>query len=815
MANSSDSRLAHLHRAVAATVAAATLGSGAVTVVAQETSSSSSVLQEVVVTANKREQSVQDVGIAIQAFTGDQLEALGVEKSYDVAALTPGVHIGGSLAGQNSQFTIRGVTQNDFNDVVEAPVAVYLDEGYLALANAQTFAVFDIDRVEVLKGPQGTLFGRNATGGLVHYISRKPSFDKVEGYVNLNWGMFDSPDDPTQYSVEAAIGGPFSERFAARAAFKYNKQDPYLINEYPVGAVGGAPGPDAGADLGDDDTIAGRITFEFRPNDASSIALAFNTARSKVATGPYQQKPTIGVFDAGGELVDVIDVSPTETRASIASDGSDFGSDVGNTGVFGAPFGRPVPGGDFFGYIDPDGADFRFSSDFAFKNQGKVDVDGIGLRINWDASESTTLTSITDYKDYKKLLFIDVDAGPGNQLANYGRVKANSFTQELRLNGKHGDSNWVAGLFYLNIDTDSDNGLKIPPGSIVPGAPFDVAAVAKLKTDSVSLFGQYEWALSDRLTLITGGRLIREEKKYNFTQGLFFTPTSRDVQVGTPIVIGPTFPGGVPTPFADSTSDTLWAGKVQLEFRPHKDLLWYLGFNRGVKAGSFNAQLPGGLPTPASVIPYGAETLTSVESGIKWTSPSGRTHVNGSIYYYDYKDYQSFLFTGVSGVVINQDADNFGGELELQTTPVDGLDLGIGISAYDATVKDVPLRVGGPISRDVNPTYAPELQASGFARYSWPALNGTMAVRGKFQYSDKYYYNLRNFSADQYPSYTTLGAGINWTSASEAFDVGFSIENITDERVGIMGFDLATLCGCNEVSYRPPRTYGLSLRINF
>ena len=166
------------------------------------------VLEEVIVTAQKREENLQDVGIAITAFTGEQLRAFGVVKSFDVAAFTPGVHISGNLAGQNTQFSIRGVTQNDFNDVIESPNAVYLDEGYIAVAQAQTFAIFDIDRVEILKGPQGTLFGRNATGGLIHFISRQPDFEKVEGYADATFGIFDSPTDTTQGRLEAAIGGP-------------------------------------------------------------------------------------------------------------------------------------------------------------------------------------------------------------------------------------------------------------------------------------------------------------------------------------------------------------------------------------------------------------------------------------------------------------------------------------------------------------------------------------------------------------------------------------------------------------------------------
>ena len=142
------------------------------------------------------------------------MDAFGVQQSFDIATFTPGVHISGNLAGQNTQFSIRGVTQNDFNDIIEAPNAVYLDEGYIAIAQGQTFAVFDIERVEILKGPQGTLFGRNATGGLVHYFSNRPDFDGVSGYLDLTAGQFDVENDAKRYTVEAALSGPFSDTVA-------------------------------------------------------------------------------------------------------------------------------------------------------------------------------------------------------------------------------------------------------------------------------------------------------------------------------------------------------------------------------------------------------------------------------------------------------------------------------------------------------------------------------------------------------------------------------------------------------------------------
>lgn len=821
-------------------------------------SSAQNVLEEVIVTAQKREQNIQDVGIAINAFTGDQMTALGFEESVDIASFSPGVHISGNLAGQNTQFSVRAVTQNDFNDIIEAPTAVYLDEGYIPIAQAQTFTLFDIERVEILKGPQGTLFGRNATGGAVQFVSRKPSLEGPEAYADITFGSYDSDASANSTKIEAAIGGPLSDRIAGRLAILHSDHDGYLNNIYPFadfgagtfgGPAGNSPGPGAGADLGGGETTAFRGTLLFEPSDSVAVTLSFNAAESDVPTGPYQSKPTIAVYDgtgptpAGfpGELINVLDIDPNDARFSICApggvdDGTDCGSDqdvngmpddfannmtgapgpdgVVDAGRFGNNF-APAPGADFFGYIDPDGDDTTTSGDFAFDNSGRVETSGFNARVEWAISDTIELTSVTDYKDYEKLLFIDVDSAPVNQAANYAGVDATSLTQEIRINGTTDQSRWVAGFYYLNIDTDSDNGLKFPVNGLGanPG-PFDLGSDAQLETDSYSFFGQYEHDLSDTLTLIAGVRAIREEKDYVFAQNIYFTADSRLIHQGAPLNIGPLFTPA-PTPFTDSTSDTLWAGKLQLEWRPNDDMLWYAGINRGSKAGSFNAQLAGGLPIPASAIPYSDETLMSYEAGFKRTLGNGNTRFNGTVFYYDYSDYQGFLFTGVSGVVVNNDADNVGVELEIQASPTDGLDLLLSASWYDATVKDVPLRVGGPIVRDVKPVYAPETQISGLVRYEWPVANGSLSIQGDVTWSDEYFYNLRNFDADKYDSYTMVGARIGWVSEDDRWDISLGIRNLTDERAGIFGFDLATLCGCNEVSYQPPRWYGISLRVSY
>ena len=158
------------------------------------------VLEEILVTAQKREQNLQDVGVSVTAFSGEQLDALGFSTSIDLVAHTPGMEANGFGGGAFSTFSIRGVGQNDFAANQEAPIAVYVDEAYISSNVTTRFSIFDIERVEVLRGPQGTLFGRNSTGGLVHYVTKNPT-QEVEGFVDLELG------EAGRQRIEGAIGG--------------------------------------------------------------------------------------------------------------------------------------------------------------------------------------------------------------------------------------------------------------------------------------------------------------------------------------------------------------------------------------------------------------------------------------------------------------------------------------------------------------------------------------------------------------------------------------------------------------------------------
>lgn len=267
------------------------------------TAQSSGLLEEVIVTAQKREQSIQDVGIAITSWSGDQIDQMGLESSTQIADITPGVFTAGNLGGQTTLFTIRGVVQNDFLDVTESPVAVYIDEGYIPMIQGQSFATFDVERVEILKGPQGTLFGRNATGGLVHFITRKPTRE-AEAFADITYGSYD------QVRFEGAVSGPLGENLSARVSGMYNKHDAIFDNHYPEGDPGAAvypfgnfgPGRAEPDDVWTDDSWAIRGQLLLEPSDDFEFLVSGFGAGTETSAGPTQSFPAVAVLDAQGGL---------------------------------------------------------------------------------------------------------------------------------------------------------------------------------------------------------------------------------------------------------------------------------------------------------------------------------------------------------------------------------------------------------------------------------------------------------------------------------------------------------------------------------
>lgn len=763
----------------------------------------SGILDEIVVTAQKREQSIQDVGIAITAFTGAQMKSLGFEDSFDIARMTPGVHISGNNGGQKTLFTVRGVNQNDFNDQTESPVAVYVDDGYIAFGQGQVFGMLDLERVEVLKGPQGTLFGRNATGGLVHFVSKKPTREK-EGYVDITLGSYN------QTRFEAALSGALSETMSGRIALKYSQFDEIIDNDYPnrFATLDGNPQTSGGEDTFNDDSMAVRAQLLIEPNEDLELLLTGSYARSEMSTAPFLELPTVPVFDGAGNHVGSFVAGPNETREAAAPDGTPLDHPLS----FDADLVRPA-GGNLYGpsCTNKDREDLECAMDFAFDDLNKTYTRGLQVKLNWDLG-GVTLTSVSDYKSFDKFQGLPADGGPASTINVLFDAEAETFAQELRLNGDLERMRWQAGLYYLNIDLDTGASITADANYLflpMAGVPWEDTALTQMETDSISLFGQIEYDLTEKVTLIAGLRAIQENKDFTGEETFFVSTDPLKLETHTPMFS--------PQPQKDHEQDKeLWSAKLQLDWSPTDDLLIYAGINRGVKAGGFNAVFTFGAGFPQDDVPYDEEILVAYETGFKWGNLfGGTTRINGSVYFYDYKDYQGFFFTQIAGFVRNVDAEYKGFELELFSSPTENLDLMLNFSFLDAEVYDVQL--GPSIFVDTEPSFAPEKQAAGLARYHWPkqVWGGNFAAQVSFNYSSSFYDNIRNFDASLLEDYTIVNARLEWSSEDEKWEAALFANNVADERYYTIGFDLSNATGSNSLVPGKPRWYGVSLRYNF
>jgi iron complex outermembrane receptor protein len=748
----------------------------------------STVLEEITVTAQKREQLAKDVGIAITTFSARQMDALGFESSTDLIAYTPGVSMAGDIGGQRAIFNIRGVVQNDYADLAEAPVAVYVDGGYLASTQAQTFGLYDIDRVEILKGPQGTLFGRNATGGLVNTITARPT-EETEGYVELTAASF------SQFRLEGALSGAFSDNVRARISFLSNQQDEIYTNIYSgvdAQGVGGTPG--GGEDTYNDDTVAVRAQIDFDIGDKGNLLIIANYADTTKSEGPYQVTPTTEVRNADGEAIDVISSYDDPMNCDVIQDGACIDGNGDGSAT------RPVFGGSFWGDVDPDGSGPKVNKDFAFDDQNKIKSQGILVEFNYEIGESQ-FTSVTDYKNFTRVIGLDSDQTARAALIFQSDGDTDQFSQEFRFSGETDRMNWVTGFYYLNIDIDFIQGLA---ESAVGEDDFallgqEANTITNLQTDSYSIFGQVDYALSDTWTLVAGLRLTQEDKDFEGSVDFFLNEDDRKIETET-------FLFSIEQ-LTDENDETLWSGKLQMEFSPGDDALYYFGINRGVKAGSFNAPLFGGLS------PYDEEVLISYEAGTKLTLMEGRARLDASIYYYDYNDYQSFSFRNNSSSVTNEDATYKGIDLEFSANPIDPLDIQFGVSYIDATVHD--LQITSQIFTDTTPPFTPEWQVSGLARYNWSAFGGNLAAQVNGSWKSEYYFSAKNFTAHLYGSSYTLDARLTWSDMDNRWNVVAFVDNFTDEIQPLIGFDVSGFYGTSQISYTRPRSYGVQLRRYF
>ena len=729
------------------------------------TAGATEILEEVVVTAQKREQNLQDVGIAVTAFSGETLKDLGLSDSVGVIAQTPGLAVARPGAGAINIFSVRGVTQADFAANQEGPVAVYVDEAYVSLNVATNFTMFDLERVEVLRGPQGTLFGRNATGGLVQYVTVKPSQEQSAS-VDLQLGS------KGRKRVEAAFGGGLSETVAGRIAAVWNKSDDLMHNLIGPGGQGT-----------DDWAVRGQLLIE--PGDTLSVLLKAEFAKSDNAGGAYHHR-------------------------------------VGEAGEF-----APAPATDFFGYRAVDEGDY-WTAAWDAPTYAKADIKTFTAKVDWKVGE-IGLSWISNFQDIQHDYAEDSEGSPSNVFNYTQTTDVRQWSQELRASWEGESTNVVAGVYLLNIDgkygqsslvfgqadfdwSEAFFGIPEPGG-------YDLVSDFNQETKTWAAFTQADFKLSDTLTLTAGARWTKDKKDYDYTQGW------NNVEGLFVFFEGIEAPGNVPYfDFRDSLNKGDWSGKLQLDYRPSDDWLWYASLNRGIKSGGFNAPVDssGLLATNefGQFIPfaqddnsmrYGGEVLTSVEGGFKSTILDGRARLNTSLFYYDYKDYQIYNIVGLTQIVFNSDAKMWGGEIELATSPVEGLDIMLGASFLNSKV-DLPAGIRPDGKLDSDAAMAPKMTFNGLVRYEWPAFgNGKLNVQGDFAWKDKQIFNLSNTDVIREDSYLVANASIGYTSADETWYATAFVKNLFDEKYRDYAFDLTAGFGSVAASGGLERWYGVSM----
>lgn len=738
-----------------------------VPVVATAQEVSPGVLQEVVVTAQKREQNLQDVGISVAALSANDLKNMGVSSVDQLGSSVPGVMIFQFGEEATTTITIRGVSQNDFADHNEAPVAVYQDGAYNSFIGGAGFTLYDVDRIEILRGPQGTLFGRNATGGLVQVISKRPT-DTFEAYVSADGGEYGLAH------VEGAVSGPLTNTISSRLSLSATQQDGNVTNTF-------------GRDKQGTDNVSGRLQFDFHPSDDVDLLLNVRGLRDDVK-GTVAYKPRQAIFSA-------------DTANGLVRYPDNFAQfQAFCQGFFGAT--PPAGSTDCFGFVDPNASDpWTVAQD----TDGVMDRKQFGTTatLTWKINSDVQLTSISDYLKLDRLYVEDTD-GTTNKLFNfYSDMDSWQGSQELRLNGDAagGTFNWQAGLYYLRIEHDILTGADANSGFGTP-TDFFTANRNEQSTRSYSAFGQVDWAFADEWSVTAGVRYVADKKRMTIGASCLFDGCDTLGLTAPGVVQGIGFNETV-APGLTERSDKDVAAKVELDWRPVDGLLTYASVNRGIKGGGFNAAAIGGIPI--SYVPYEPEVLTAYEIGLKSTFLDQRAQLNTSVFYYDYKDYQAFTLTGLSPFIFNTSATTQGAEVELRFLPARSVDVSIGLSYLDAVAKDVPLQFPSGPFVDQTPPQSPEFTGSATVRKHWTLASGTVSLQGTVNHVGKRYFNTINHPALSDSSYTTTNARLSYMAADERWELALWANNITNEEYLLTAFDLSTTNGVVSHVYAPPR----------
>jgi len=742
-------------------------------------------IEEIIVTATKRAVSIQDVPISISAYSGDFLESSDIRTLQDLSLYAPNFTMAYSSQATNARILIRGIGSVG-NSAIETSVGVFVDGVYYPRPGSVIGNMLDIETAEVLRGPQGTLFGRNTAAGALNLTTRNPS-DQVEGYVLAGFG------DYSAYTVEGVVNAPFSDRVAVRLAAKYAERDGYGFNTLA--------GQEREIGERDDLTLRAKLGIDFTPNVYGKLTLDYNEVNS------------------GGQIMELLPAT-----ASPFFDGT-----------LNALFGENA--------TTADGYDQVINQD----HQDSLNDEQWGVAFDLEFSVGQhTARSITAYRDWQATNRESAIRLTGDVLPRDHIYTTETISQEFQLLSPTDQPlTYVLGVFYYEEDFDIDEDFDAGVDACIPvvfalaggGAAGAGAAGACLAmsqfpaTDSdytqsltsTAVFAQATYSFTDRFSMTFGGRFTSDSKDAAFVQT---TPN---------LVIGGLFrdPESVPDLSSDDDAFT-WL--VNASFYATDDIMFFATASTGFKGGGFNSGGSGvALGREARI--FQEETSTNFELGIKSKFWNDRATANFTLYHTELDDFQDRSFDGLSFLTRNAGKRTQKGfEADVVLSPVDSLMIFGGFSYLDAefdSFESASPLPGDTVSQNLTgrtPHFSPEWQGSLVAEWRAALGSGNLEwfLRPEYTYIGK-----QNIGANTnlnpqsiQDSYGLVNLRLGLAAADGRWQVTAYGKNLSDEGYCEINFDQPLgeqFNGVNPVantvpqrcSVGNPRTYGVSFRWNY
>lgn len=708
---------------------------------------------DIIVTAQKRSESINSVGMSITAQTGDQLLAKGVTSTADLSKVVAGFTFEGAVGAQ-PVYSIRGIGFHDVSLAAGQAVAIYADEVPMPFALETVGADFDIERVEVLKGPQGTLFGQNSTGGAVNYVSAKPTSTFQAG-IDATYGRFNISD------ISGFVSGPLSDTLRARVAFRTIQGDGwqkrYGVAPTDNGAVGNA--------LGRQNRLSGRLLLDWTPTDRLSVALNVNARYDRGETQALQLvrvNPSSPANPLSSNITG-FPVAPRDNRAAAWDPGVDYGQNN------------------------------RWFESTA--------------RIAYELG-STTLTSISAYQRYKRdAPAQDGDGTPYNALRYSYLGDVETFYQELRAAGRlFGDGNFIVGANYEHDQTKERTTIINPLATsrILFGLPNPGSSnISNNRINTYGVFANADYPVLPNLSLQAGVRFTqanRDNEGCTVDRGdgsfsaIFVriqTALAASGAKKTPVAQIP--PGGcvtldstfTPALFTGSLNEHNLSFRAGLNWTAAPGTLVYANVSRGFKAGSFPLAAAA---STAQFVPVPQEELLAFEGGIK--SRIFRTlQINAAGFYYDYTNkqiggtYIDSVFGRLNKLVTIPKSRVYGFELSGDWRPVTGLTLTPSVTYMNSRIRGsfsnfTPQGVVQSFVGESFP-YAPFWQANGSADYTTDIGNNLSAfVGGNISYQGKSNGQLGKASVYDIPAFTLVDLRAGFSTAGGAYRLTFWGANV-------------------------------------